>query len=89
MLLDLLRNGAHRDVRLQEIAHAVDRLFLQLRRLFPRKDCDLGVGRQLGYVDRGLQPMGRYVIRQHQHRRAAVPDEVARHAIQEIGLRSV
>src|SRR5580692_7030389 len=30
-----------------------------------------------------------YVIRQHQHWRAAVPDEVTRHAVQEIGLHCV
>src|SRR2546428_13738421 len=33
--------------------------------------------------------MPRDVIRQHQHRRAAVPDEVARHAVQKIGLHGV
>ena len=37
----------------------------------------------------GLQGMPWYVIRQHHHRGAAVPDEVTRHPVQEIGLHCV
>ena len=85
----LLRCGAHRDVRFEKSAHAVDRALSQLLWLLPRVNRDLGVRRQRGDIDRGLQRMPWYVIRQHQHRRAAVPDEVTRHALQEIGLHGV
>src|SRR5215213_9643209 len=68
----LLRGAAHRDVRLEETAHPVDRALLQLLRLLPREHRDLSVGRQRGEIDRSLQRMPWYVIRQHKHRRPAV-----------------
>ena len=61
----------------------------QFRRGAPRKHRDLGVRRQRGDVDRGLQRVRRGVVRQHQHRGAAVLDEIARHAVQEVGLHTV
>ena len=42
----LLRGGAHRDVRLEETPHLVDRALSQFLRLLPRIDRDLGVRRQ-------------------------------------------
>src|SRR5262249_27651637 len=80
----LVRGGVHRHMCLQEAAHPVDRALLQLRGFLPWVNRDLGVRRQRGDIDRGLQRMPRHVIRQHQHRRVAVPDEVARHAVKKI-----
>jgi hypothetical protein len=74
---------------MEETAHPIDRALLQLFRLLPREHRDLGVGRQRGNIDRGLQRMPWHVIRQHQHRRPAVPDKIARHAVEEIGLNRV
>ena len=42
----LLSCAAHRNVRFEERAHTVDRTCLEFRRLAPREDGDLGVGRQ-------------------------------------------
>src|SRR5919198_6775003 len=78
----LMHGGAQRHMRLQEAAHPGDRALLQLRGFLPRVHRDLGVRRQRGDIDRGLQRMRRDVIRQHQHRRVAGPDEVARYAVQ-------
>ena len=64
------RNSIRRhggDVRLEETAHAVDRALLQLLRLLPREHRDLGVGRQRGDIDRGLQRMRWHVIRALNH----------------------
>ena len=72
-----------------EAAHPGDRALLQLRGFLPRVHRDLGVRRQRGDIDRGLQRMRRDVIRQHQDRCVAVPHEVARHAVQKIGLHDV
>src|ERR671936_183993 len=58
----LVRGGAHRHMRLQETAHPVDRALLQLRGFLPRVHRDLGVRRQRGDVDRGLQRMSRRVV---------------------------
>ncbi len=62
-LTKLLRGSAHRDVRLEETVHPVDRALLQLVRLFPWEHRDLGVGRRRGDVDRGSNRMSWYVIR--------------------------
>src|SRR6195952_5968751 len=85
----LLRGCAHWDVRLEETTHPVDRALLQFLRLLPRVYRDLGVGRQRGNINRGLQRMRWYIIWQHKHRRSAAPDKVTRHAVQEIGLNRV
>ena len=66
---------------MDELAHALDRAFLQLGRGCPGEDRDLGVRRQRGDIDRGLVRVGRAVVRQHEDRRAAVADRVARDAV--------
>src|SRR3954452_25600955 len=81
----LLRRGAHRDMRLQEGAHLADDALPELLGLAPRVDRDLGVRRQRGDVDRGLQRVRRRVVGEYEHRRVAVLDELARHAVEEIG----
>jgi hypothetical protein len=58
-------------------ARSIVRCFSSFR-LLPWEHRDLGVGRQRGDIDRGLQRMPCHVIRQYQHRRPAVPDKVAR-----------
>jgi hypothetical protein len=73
----LLRGSTHWDVRSQEMPHPIYRALLQLFRLLPRIDRDLGVRRQGGNIDRGLQRVPWYVIWKHKHRRLAVPDEIA------------
>src|SRR5579884_995956 len=83
----LLRGGPHRYVRLEERTHLVDDALPQLLRLPPRKDGDFGIGRERRDVDRRLQRMRRRIVGQHEDRRLAIPDEVARHAVEEIGLR--
>src|SRR5215469_18846986 len=82
----LLRRSAHRDVRIQEMAHLVDNALPQLLGFPPREDRDFGVWRQGCDIDRGLQRMRRRVVRQDQDRRPAVLDELARHAVEKIGL---
>src|ERR1700737_1469392 len=85
VLLPLLGGCPHGLMRLEEAAHPVDRPFLQFRRLPPWKNRDLGVRRQRGNIDRGLERVRRRVVGQHEDRRTAVADEIARHAVQEIG----
>ena len=85
----LLGGGSHRLMRPQEGAHPVDGAGQQLGRLAPRKDRDLGVRRQRGDIDRGPERVCRRVDGQHEDRRAAVADEIARHAVQEIGPRAL
>ena len=85
----LLGGGSHRLMRPQEGAHPVDGAGQQLGRLAPRKDRDLGVRRQGGDIDRGPERVCRRVVRQHEDRRAAVADEIARHAVQEIGSSAI
>src|SRR6516165_12840108 len=81
----LLGGGTHRNMRLEEGAHAVDRPLLQLGRLAPREDRDLRVGCQRGDIDRSLQRVRRCVVRQDQDRRAAAFDKVARDAVEKVG----
>src|SRR6266851_65349 len=72
-------------MRLEEGAHPVDRPLFQLRGLAPREDRDLGGRRQRGDIDRGLERVCRRVVGQHEDWGATVADEIARHAVQEIG----
>jgi hypothetical protein len=85
----LLGGGPHRYLRLQEIADAIDGAFPQVRRLAPREDRDLGIGRQGGDIDRGLQRVSRGVVGQDQDRRPAVLNELARHAVEKIRVYAV
>jgi hypothetical protein len=59
----LLRGGSQRLMCAEEDAHAVNCPLLQLLWLLPWEHRDLGVRRQRGDIDRGLQRMPRYVIR--------------------------
>ncbi len=80
-----LTSRCRRLVRLEEVAHPVDRPRLQFRRVLPGIDRDVRIRRQRCDVDGGLVGVCGGIVRQDQHRRRAIAHELPRHAVDEVG----